>query len=125
MQVIGPHGMLKNKTRILVTHSAKYLPQMDRIFVLKDGKISEQGNYQDLLSAGGAFADFLVQYLTEASDQDADEDSESELESLKQKLEVSFEILSKIEFRIPIYRITRNCCCFLVFYGKEMHPFFS
>ena len=92
-QVMGPHGMLKNKTRILVTHSAKYLPQMDRIFVLKDGKISEQGNYQDLLSAGGAFADFLVQYLTEASDQDADEDSESELESLKQKLEVCFEIL--------------------------------
>ena len=83
--------MLKNKTRILVTHSAKYLPRMDRIFVLKDGKISEQGNYQDLLSAGGAFADFLVQYLTEAKDdQDADEDSESELESLKQKLEVNF-----------------------------------
>ena len=45
-KVIGSHGMLKDKTRILVTHSARYLPQMDRIFVMKDGRISEQGNYK-------------------------------------------------------------------------------
>ena len=79
--------MLKDKTRILVTHSAKYLPQMDRIFVLKDGQISEEGNYQELLEAGGAFADFLVQYLTKAEeDEDLQNDveSESELESLKE-----------------------------------------
>ena len=79
--------MLKDKTRILVTHSAKYLPQMDRIFVLKDGQISEEGNYQELLEAGGAFADFLVQYLTKAEDDEDlqnDVESESELESLKE-----------------------------------------
>ena len=35
---MGSQGILKDKTRILVTHSAKYLPQMDQIFVLK-------GNY--------------------------------------------------------------------------------
>ena len=38
---------------------------MDRIFVMKDGQISEQGNYHELLAAGGEFADFLVQYLTD------------------------------------------------------------
>ena len=78
---------MKDKTRILVTHSAKYLPQMDRIFVLKEGKISEEGNYQELLEAGGAFADFLVQYLTKAEedeDRQNDVESESELESLKE-----------------------------------------
>ena len=64
-KVIGPHGMLKGKTRLLVTHSAKYLSQMDRIFVMKDGRISEQGNYQELLAAGGEFSDFLVEYLSE------------------------------------------------------------
>ena len=60
---------------------------MDRIFVLKDGKISEEGNYQELLEAGGAFADFLVQYLTKAEDDEDlqnDVESESELESLKE-----------------------------------------
>ena len=64
-KVIGPHGMLKGKTRLLVTHSAKYLSQMDRIFVMKDGRISEQGNYQELLAAEGEFSDFLVEYLSE------------------------------------------------------------
>ena len=29
--------MLKNKTRILVTHQLQYLPAVDRIYVLKDG----------------------------------------------------------------------------------------
>ena len=67
---------------------------MDRIYVLKDGKISEEGNYQELLEAGGAFADFLVQYLTKAEDDEDlqnDVESESELESLK---EVSSHLLT-------------------------------
>ena len=33
--VIGPTGLLKNKTRILVTHGVKYLPIVDRIVVMK------------------------------------------------------------------------------------------
>ena len=91
---------LKAKTRILVTHSAKYLPQMDRIIVMKDGRISEQGNYQELLSAGRAFADFLVQYLTnaEAEDQDngrSESGGDTEAESLKQALE---QVMGKEKF---------------------------
>ena len=93
-KVIGPHGMLKGKTRLLVTHSAKYLPQMDRIFVMKDGRISEQGNYHELLAAGGEFSDFLVEYLTE-QEQEASKDSAgeatdtdiTEIENLKRTLE--------------------------------------
>ena len=45
-QVIGPNGMLSGKTRLLVTHSAKYLPQCDNIVVMKDGRVSEQGTYR-------------------------------------------------------------------------------
>jgi len=47
--LIGPNGMLKNKTRVLVTHGVSFLPQVDRIFVMKDGKISESGTYKQLL----------------------------------------------------------------------------
>ena len=39
--VVGPQGMLRSKTRVLVTHSIGYLPQMDQIIVMKDGKFSE------------------------------------------------------------------------------------
>ncbi|XP_054263384.1 multidrug resistance-associated protein 1 isoform X4 [Macrosteles quadrilineatus] len=66
--VIGPKGLLKRKTRILVTHAITYLPEADLILVLKDGKISESGTYKQLLAQKGAFADFLVQYLQEAGE---------------------------------------------------------
>ena len=89
-KVIGPHGMLKGKTRLLVTHSAKYLSQMDRIFVMKDGRISEQGNYHELLAAGGEFSDFLVEYLTEQEQESSAETTDTditEIENLKRTLE--------------------------------------
>jgi ABC-type bacteriocin/lantibiotic exporter with double-glycine peptidase domain len=41
--------MLKKKTRVLVTHGIAFLPQVDQIIVMKDGRISETGTYQELL----------------------------------------------------------------------------
>ena len=89
-QVIGPTGLLKHKTRILVTHGIGFLKEMDDIVVMKDGKISEQGTYDELLKDEGAFADFLIEYLTEQGDKDElDPQTESELEDLKQNLEAA------------------------------------
>ncbi|XP_064415228.1 multidrug resistance-associated protein 1 isoform X2 [Latimeria chalumnae] len=61
-KVIGPKGLLKNKTRVLVTHGVSYLPQMDLVVVMVDGQISEIGSYQELLKQEGAFAEFLHTY---------------------------------------------------------------
>uniref|UniRef100_A0A7M4EQA8 ABC-type glutathione-S-conjugate transporter n=1 Tax=Crocodylus porosus TaxID=8502 RepID=A0A7M4EQA8_CROPO len=61
-QVIGPNGLLKEKTRILVTHTISILPYVDNIVVLVDGEISEMGCYQELLQKNGVFADFLYSY---------------------------------------------------------------
>uniref|UniRef100_A0AAQ4P9D6 ABC-type glutathione-S-conjugate transporter n=1 Tax=Gasterosteus aculeatus aculeatus TaxID=481459 RepID=A0AAQ4P9D6_GASAC len=58
-KVIGPKGVLRDKTRILVTHGMSFLPQADFILVLGDGEITESGSYQELLSRHGAFADFI------------------------------------------------------------------
>ena len=49
-KVLGPSGMLKDKTRVLVTHGIAFLPQVDQIIVMKDGQITETGNYQQLLA---------------------------------------------------------------------------
>uniref|UniRef100_A0A8C8ZV65 Multidrug resistance-associated protein 1 n=1 Tax=Prolemur simus TaxID=1328070 RepID=A0A8C8ZV65_PROSS len=76
--VIGPKGMLKNKTRILVTHSISYLPQVDVILVMSGGKISEMGSYQELLARDGAFAEFLRTYASTEQEQ-ASEDDGSEV----------------------------------------------
>uniref|UniRef100_A0A8D3CKI2 ATP-binding cassette, sub-family C (CFTR/MRP), member 3 n=1 Tax=Scophthalmus maximus TaxID=52904 RepID=A0A8D3CKI2_SCOMX len=63
--LIGPDGALKGKTRILVTHGISFLPQVDNIMVMVDGRVSEMGSYQELLKQDGAFAEFLRNYALE------------------------------------------------------------
>uniref|UniRef100_A0A3B3U9L9 ATP binding cassette subfamily C member 3 n=1 Tax=Poecilia latipinna TaxID=48699 RepID=A0A3B3U9L9_9TELE len=63
--LIGPEGMLKGKTRILVTHGISFLPQVDNIVVMVEGRVSEMGSHQELLKQNGAFAEFLRNYALE------------------------------------------------------------
>jgi len=78
-QVIGPKGLLKAKARILITHSIHYLPKADRIIVLKEGKISEVGSYDSLMSQGGAFSDLMREYAkTQSTKEEAEIHSETE-----------------------------------------------
>uniref|UniRef100_A0A674NHV4 Multidrug resistance-associated protein 1 n=1 Tax=Takifugu rubripes TaxID=31033 RepID=A0A674NHV4_TAKRU len=58
-QVIGPQGLLKGKTRLLVTHGLSYLSQTDLILVMSEGEIIEMGTYQWLKEKEGAFAGLL------------------------------------------------------------------
>ncbi|XP_064886770.1 multidrug resistance-associated protein 1 isoform X3 [Columba livia] len=85
-KVIGPKGILKNKTRVLVTHAINYLPQMDTILVMSEGEISELGSYQHLLKQDGAFAEFLRTYAN-AEQSMEDSDSDPSLEGTIQPLE--------------------------------------
>ncbi|XP_044271381.1 multidrug resistance-associated protein 1 isoform X1 [Tribolium madens] len=92
-KVIGPEGLLRHKTRVLVTHGITYLPQTDKILVLKDGEVSESGTYQELLDKKGAFSEFLLQHINEV------EEDEEELDVLKSQLSgtaVSEEINKKL-----------------------------
>jgi ABC-type bacteriocin/lantibiotic exporter with double-glycine peptidase domain len=45
-QVIS--GLCSTKTRVLVTHAVDYLHLCDRIIVMKDGRITASGSYQEL-----------------------------------------------------------------------------
>lgn len=92
-EVIGPNGLLKNKTKILVTHGIVFLPQTDNIFVMKNGEISESGTYKELLDKKGAFSDFLMQHINEEADEEG-------LAEIKQQLENSIhsvELFGKLE----------------------------
>ncbi|KFV53756.1 Multidrug resistance-associated protein 1, partial [Gavia stellata] len=62
--VLGRNGLLKDKTRVLVTHTINILSQVDNIVLLVDGTISEIGSYQELLQRNGAFAEFLHSHIT-------------------------------------------------------------
>uniref|UniRef100_A0A6Q2X6E6 ABC-type glutathione-S-conjugate transporter n=1 Tax=Esox lucius TaxID=8010 RepID=A0A6Q2X6E6_ESOLU len=60
-RVVGPRGLLKDKTRVLVTHGLSYLPQADLILVMVEGEITEMGSYLELMGRKGAFAEFIRQ----------------------------------------------------------------
>uniref|UniRef100_A0A6Q2X0G2 ATP-binding cassette, sub-family C (CFTR/MRP), member 2 n=1 Tax=Esox lucius TaxID=8010 RepID=A0A6Q2X0G2_ESOLU len=64
-EVVGRRGLLKDKTRILVTHGVSFLPYVDEIVVLKNGCVSEVGSYQNLKDSKGAFSEFLNTYAKE------------------------------------------------------------
>ncbi|KAM9424656.1 LOW QUALITY PROTEIN: ATP-binding cassette sub-family C member 3 [Pholidichthys leucotaenia] len=81
--LIGPEGALKGKTRILVTHGISFLPQVDNIMVMVEGRVSEMGSYQQLLQQNGAFAEFLRNYaLEEIKEEDEASDDLIEDEEL-------------------------------------------
>ena len=60
-------GYLKSKTRILVTNSVAILPSMDKIYVMKNGEISESGSYTQLMERKGDFSEFLNEYSKQHS----------------------------------------------------------
>ncbi len=48
--------LIKGRTCFIVAHRLSTVRNVDRIFVLKDGRIIEEGSYDQLVNAGGEFA---------------------------------------------------------------------
>jgi ATP-binding cassette subfamily C (CFTR/MRP) protein 1 len=97
-QVIGEHGMLAGRTRVLVTHRIALLPQVDQIVVLNNGQVAECGSYAELLAAGGEFSNLIAQYLCENElevTQQAEPDELQLLAELKQKVQPQLEQLQQ------------------------------
>ncbi|KAI8873555.1 P-loop containing nucleoside triphosphate hydrolase protein [Ramicandelaber brevisporus] len=64
--------MLQNKTRLLVTHQLHFAKEADRIVYLENGRIAEDGTYDDLMSKNGAFAAAMREHSGDGNDTDAD-----------------------------------------------------
>ncbi|KAF9209625.1 hypothetical protein BGZ49_002781 [Haplosporangium sp. Z 27] len=61
-KLIGPTGILKNKSRILVTHGIHHLEHVDQIIVVKEGEIAEIGHYEDLMAAKQSFYQLIKEH---------------------------------------------------------------
>ena len=61
---------LRGKTRVLVTHQLQYLNQVDHIIVVSEGRIVEQGTFDQLVARNGELNRLLsdVQSFSEDSD---------------------------------------------------------
>ncbi len=97
-RAVGPNGCLSDKTRVLVTHGMTFLPQVDLIVVLTEGRISEVGHYKELLERKGAFAEIMIQYISEHAEEVAEVD---ELGDLKKTME---ECIGRVELERQLSR---------------------
>lgn len=52
------YGVMEGKTVIAIAHRLSTIARMDRIIVLDDGAIAEQGSHAELLARGGLYARF-------------------------------------------------------------------
>ncbi|WP_300032987.1 ABC transporter ATP-binding protein [uncultured Roseobacter sp.] len=52
------YGMMEGKTVIAIAHRLSTIAEMDRILVLDQGRIVEDGSHDALLAQGGLYADF-------------------------------------------------------------------
>ena len=72
--------MLQNshsgKTRILVTHALHFLPQVDYVYVISDGRIAEQGTYAKLMAHRAEISAFIKEFGSTEEDKVEYEDEE-------------------------------------------------
>ncbi|XVF03668.1 hypothetical protein REPUB_Repub05bG0013200 [Reevesia pubescens] len=52
-------GILSSETVIYVTHQVEFLPAADLILVMKDGRITQAGKYNDILNSGTDFMELV------------------------------------------------------------------
>ena len=67
------YGMMQGKTVIAIAHRLSTIAQMDRILVMDQGHVVEQGSHADLLAQGGLYAQFWARQSGGFIDADAAE----------------------------------------------------
>ena len=60
---------MKGRTSFVIAHRLSTIQEADKILVLKDGQIIEQGNHESLLQAKGFYYDLYQSQFSSKSDQ--------------------------------------------------------
>lgn len=59
----GLNNLMKGRTSFVIAHRLKTIENADKIFVIKDGKILEQGNHETLLQQKGFYSNLQNQLM--------------------------------------------------------------
>ncbi|XP_050216935.1 ABC transporter C family member 3-like [Mercurialis annua] len=66
-------GFLSSKTVIFVTHQVEFLPAADLILVMKEGRITQAGKYNEILSSGSDFMELVGAHESALSSLDSNQ----------------------------------------------------
>ena len=82
-KLLGPAGLLKDKTRILVTHNLGFLHKMDSILVMDEGYIRTQGSLQELTEKNNSSFQEFSSYIGKEGTNEEEEENENKEEQKK------------------------------------------
>lgn len=74
-------GELRGKTRVLVTNQLHFLSQVDRIILVHDGMVKEEGTFEELSSQGQLFQ----KLMENAGKMEEYEEEKEDIEATDQK----------------------------------------
>ena len=60
-------NLMKGRTSFIIAHRLSTIRDADRILVLKDGDIVEQGKHEELLAKGGFYAELYNSQFEDGS----------------------------------------------------------
>lgn len=63
----GLEEVMRGRTAVVIAHRLSTVRHVDRIVVLRDGRIIEEGNHESLLEAGGHYAELYNTYFRHQS----------------------------------------------------------
>lgn len=58
--------LIQNKTVMIIAHRMRTVANADKIVVLKDGKVAEQGKPDELAKTGGIYSNMVEKQLASA-----------------------------------------------------------
>ncbi|KAL5547282.1 hypothetical protein UlMin_006969, partial [Ulmus minor] len=95
-------GLMSSKTVMYVTHQVDFLPVADLILVMKDGRITQAGKYNDILNSGTDFVELVGAHKEALSTIKADLDEVTPLGDKDEKLASTSKVMKKEEIEAVV-----------------------
>ena len=75
----------EGRTKILVTHTLHFLPQVDYIYTIADGQVMERGTYVELMADHGVFSKFVKDFGSKQQQEDETDGAKDGVEVVKKE----------------------------------------